>query len=333
MPTKKDKPQDDPPDGNDEAIVGAKKENADDDDDDNIDSREVLLPMSPLKYSRIMGSLPRDDGSTSLSVKITSSTIGRVVVRPSALSSSPSNNDSRKRQQSSDIIEEYDDDHDDDEIDQSLTRVYHVLALGFQDGNIRLVDAQTGLSVLFGSTFTEPGAWFVNQTPRRGYDVTQKIIALSFDSSSSYLSAINANGECAAFGPLIWGKQSQRSSSSSSSSSSPSSSGGDGQQVMKLSGFMGTLGNNKELDQKTETQRNVVSHHVLQRPPFTLVKPLTYTARFIIKKLMEKSSVLKIKQGWMISKVLGRERLNMNDRDVKRNVKKDKRKLLIKNTR
>ena len=285
-----------------------------------------------------MGSLPRDDGSTSLSVKITSSTIGRVVVRPSALSSSPSNNDSRKRQQSSDTIEEYDDDYDDDEIDQSLTRVYHVLALGFQDGNIRLVDAQTGLSVLFGSTFTEPGAWFVNQTPRRGYDVTQKIIALSFDSSSSYLSAINANGECAAFGPLIWGKQSQRSSSSLSSSSSslsssPSSSGGDGQQVMKLSGFMGTLGNNKELDQKTETQRNVVSHHVLQRPPFTLVKPLTYTARFIIKKLMEKSSVLKIKQGWMISKVLGRERLNMNDRDVKRNVKKDKRKLLIKNTR
>ena len=52
-------------------------------EDDN-DGRP--LPMPPLKYARIMGSLPRDNNNsnnTALSVKMTSSCMGRVVVRPS----------------------------------------------------------------------------------------------------------------------------------------------------------------------------------------------------------------------------------------------------------
>ena len=114
----------------------------------------------PLKYARIMGSLPRDAASTStaLSVKITSSAMGRVVVRPSQLSdknnksSMPSGSKHGDGVMKDEIPAEWSEYDDDEEIDMSFTRVYHVLALGFQDGKVRLVDALTGGSVLFGST-------------------------------------------------------------------------------------------------------------------------------------------------------------------------------------
>ena len=66
-------------------------------------------------------------------------------------------------------------------------------------------------SVLFESTQGDGGAWFVKPWAlKRGYDLGHKIVALFFDSGSSNLSALNANGDAANFLPLIWGKQSQR---------------------------------------------------------------------------------------------------------------------------
>jgi hypothetical protein len=227
-------------------------------------------PMPPLKYARIMGSLPRDNASssTALSVKITASAMGRVVVRPTQLSdkntdsSMPSGSkhgDGARQVENTAEWSEYD---DDDEIDMSFTRVYHVLALGFQDGKVRLVDAFTGGSVLFGSTSGEGGAWYVNpSTVKRGYDLGHKIVALSFDSGASYLSALNANGDAAIIGPLIWGKQSQRVAESEK----------EGQQRL---GFLASfVGMEPEKTNESEKKNTL-------RPPFALMKPPTSTARF-----------------------------------------------------
>jgi hypothetical protein len=228
------------------------------------------LPMPPLKYARIMGSLPRDDESksTALSVKVTASAMGRVVVRPSHLldkknesSMQSGSNHGYGARQGENSVEwnEYD---DDDEIDRSLTRVYHVLALGFQDGKVRLVDALTGGSVLFGSTPGDGGAWYVNPSAvKRGYDEGQRIVGLSFDSGASYLSALNASGDAAIFGPLKWGKQSQRITVSE----------GEGQNRLGfLASFVGT-----ESEKTNESKRKIT-----MRPPFALMKPPTSTARF-----------------------------------------------------
>jgi hypothetical protein len=133
--------------------------------------------MPPLKYARIMGSLPHNNASssTALSVKITTSTMGRVVVRPTQLSdkntdslmpSGSKHGDGVRQVENTAEWSEYD---DNDKIDMSFTRVYHVLTLGFQDGKVRLVGALMGGLVLFGSTPGEGGAWYVNPlTVKRG---------------------------------------------------------------------------------------------------------------------------------------------------------------------
>ena len=78
-----------------------------------------------------------------------------------------------------------------------------------------MIDAITGGSVLFGSSNEDGGAWYVNNSNSRHYpnnttDKGNQIVALSFDSSSSYLCAVNMNGDVAIFGPLEWGRQSQQ---------------------------------------------------------------------------------------------------------------------------
>ena len=232
-------------------------------EDDN-DGR--ALPMPPLKYARIMGSLPRDNASSSptLLVKITSSAMGRVVVRPSPYSEKnhesliPSGSKHGEGTRHGEIPSEWTEYDDDEEADMSLTKVYHVTALGFEDGKVRLVDSLTGGSVLFGSSSGDGGAWFVNPSAaKRGNDPGQKIVALCFDSGSSYLSALNANGDAAIFGPLMWGKQSRRTQSLVS--------GGEGQQKF---GFLASFGGKEIMDLANASDRNRAP-----RPPFTLVKP------------------------------------------------------------
>ena len=250
-------------------------------DEDSSQYSYGPLPMPPLKYARIMGSLPRgDNNSTAFAVKSTCSTMGRVVVRPSQYtekggdSQLPSGsrhgigtNDDGGRNHSGGTTDwnEYD---EDDEADMSQTKIQHVLALGFIDGKIRLVDVLTGGSVLFGSTDTDGGAWYVNTSAsKRGhYDLGQRIVSLSFDSSSTYLSAVNANGDAAIFGPLVWGKQSRRTMS-----------GGEGQQQQQKLGFLSHLGGKEEGE---TTKANNDERYRILRPAFTLVKPPASTVRF-----------------------------------------------------
>ncbi|KAL7543859.1 hypothetical protein ACHAXR_013228 [Thalassiosira sp. AJA248-18] len=262
-------------DSNDTATESYDDESGDDDSqysyDDDSDGRP--LPMPPLKYARIMGSLPRGEDSSSssaLSVKITSSAMGRIVVGPSPYSDknhessmpSGSKHGEGVKASTAESATEWTE-FDDDEADLSLTKTYHVLALGFEDGKVRLVDALTGGSVLFGSSSGDGGAWFVNPSAvKRGYDLGHKIVALSFDSSSSYLSALNANGDAAIFGPLMWGKQSRRTQSTVSA--------GESHKFGFLSHFGG----------KDSDATNLSDKKRILRPPFTLVKPPTSTVRF-----------------------------------------------------
>ena len=213
-----------------------------------------------------------DSSSPALSVKITSSAMCRVVVRPSQHSDkntessmpSGSRHGEGTKTSTGENASELWPDYEDEEADVSLTKAYHVLALGFEDGKVRLVDALTGGSVLFGSSPDDGGAWFVNPSAAKsgGNDPGHKIVALSFDSSSSYLSALNANGDAAIFGPLVWGKQSRRTQSAAE---------GEGQHAF---GFLSSLGS-KEPNDATSSDRKFAL-----RPPFALVKPPASTVRF-----------------------------------------------------
>ncbi len=276
-------------------------ESYDDADDDDLSSQYSYedddngkpLPMPLLKYARIMGSLPRnhsDDNSNNsnnntrpssscaaMSVKVTCSTIGRVVIK-----SSPSHYDHATMSEAAVSgggahTSEYDDDED---ADRSLTRIHHVIAMGFQDGKIRLIDALSGGSVLFGSSNEDSGAWFVNPTLANKYpdNAEIEIVALSFDSSSSYLCALNVRGDAAIFGPLEWGRQSQRVVVVSVTDIKEG--------MIQKHGFFAAFGGgggggtSEEGKVTNDNNNEQNTKRVALRPPFSLTKPPTSTVRF-----------------------------------------------------
>ena len=174
------------------------------------DDQPISMPI--LKYARLMGSLPRtttettssDDNKNSNSAtttaspftnKVTASTIGRVIIRPSQTDNNK-HSDINNSNNSNGI--EY---NEEDETDKSLTKVHHVIALGYSNGEVKLVDITTGKSVLFGSTDYESGCWYVTKQPTKsshknrqqqqqgcsssnkgGNETNQRITNLSFDS-------------------------------------------------------------------------------------------------------------------------------------------------------
>ena len=164
-----------------------------DDDSQYSYINEEITQMPPLKYARIVGCLPRSQtgndnadaaggnstnrASYPIDTEITCSTLGRINLRPDASSTTQ-------------------------EIDACTQTSHNILAIGHINGSIRLVDANSGESVLFGSTAEDGGVWYVN--PKQS---GKAIVALSFDSSCSYLAAIDVNGDAGVFGPLVWGKK------------------------------------------------------------------------------------------------------------------------------
>jgi len=293
-------------DNDDDDTATDSYDNDEEEDDDDLsqdsyqdDDRGRPLPMPPLKYARIMGSLPRDDNnndmsnnsttpsSCALSVKATCSTMGRVVLRPSAdykshhhdhasISEAAATGGGGGGTASTSAgvhISEYEDDED---ADRSFTKVCHVIAMGFQDGKIRLVDALSGGSVLFGSSLGDGGAWFVNPTlanKKRPDDPENEIVALSFDSSSTYLCALNVRGDAAIFGPLEWGRQSQRVSVADTK-------GGTQKQQQQQGFFAAFVGGGTSDERKVANSGNEENANRVLRPPFTLNKPPTSTVRF-----------------------------------------------------
>jgi len=201
-------------------------------------SNDKPISMPILKYARLMGSLPRtaettngnddnDKNNTSAASpfanKVTASAIGRVIIRPSQQTD---NNKLSDDINNSNGIEY--NSNEEDETDKSITKIHHVIALGYNNGEVKLVDITTGKSVLFGSTVHESGCWYVTQPiksnknkkgdQQSSISIGQKITNLSFDSTTNYLCVMNYIGNVAIFGPLLWGHSSTSASSTASAS-------------------------------------------------------------------------------------------------------------------
>ena len=89
--------------------------------------------------------------------------------------------------------------------DDVTAKTRHVLALGFADGTVRVVDPISGVDVVPLGKLLVPAAGIGDILLHRGggggsgVDTTKRIVAVSFDASGTFLAAINANGDAAVF--------------------------------------------------------------------------------------------------------------------------------------
>ena len=88
--------------------------------------------------------------------------------------------------------------------DDVTAKTRHVLALGFADGAVRVVDPISGVDIVPLGKLVVPAAGIGDVLMQRGggdgtFDKTKRIVALSFDASGTFLAAINANGDAAVF--------------------------------------------------------------------------------------------------------------------------------------
>lgn len=130
--------------------------------------------MPLFKYARLVGSLPRlpksndEAPNNAFSSPCTCSTMGKVILQPDLFDGSSSSDKSTalsKRQ--SDLVWKY---------------PHHVLAMGFQSGQLSLVDARTGVAIVPSIELKE-----------------SRVVAMvdvAFDSSGTQLAALYANGIC-----------------------------------------------------------------------------------------------------------------------------------------
>ena len=126
--------------------------------------------MPLLKYARLIGSLPRppknDDGSSNgFSSPCTCSTMGKIVFPPDVLENS---SDSALSKRPSDLVWKY---------------PHHILAMGFENGQLSVVDARTGVAIVPSKEMKE--------------SKVEAMVDVAFDASGAHLAALYANGMCA----------------------------------------------------------------------------------------------------------------------------------------
>ena len=146
----------------DEATVSSSVEDGESDDDHD-------MPL--FKYARLVGSLPRiprrEDGpSNAFSSPCTCSTMGKVILPPDILDGSSDRSAALSKRQS-DLVWKY---------------PHHVLAMGFENGQLSVVDARTGVAVVPPEELKEP---------RKSV-----MVDVAFDASGTNLAALYANGMC-----------------------------------------------------------------------------------------------------------------------------------------
>ncbi|KAL3776985.1 hypothetical protein ACHAWO_006339 [Cyclotella atomus] len=129
------------------------------------------IKMPPFKYARIVGCLPRSsDASTEatttgpITEEVSCSTLGMATV-------------------------------------PNTTSCHSILATGHSNGSIRLLNSY-GESVLFGSTLTDGGVWYIHPKKK------SRVIDICFDSQCGSLAALNEHGDVCIFGLLHWGERS-----------------------------------------------------------------------------------------------------------------------------
>lgn len=131
------------------------------DDDSYEDEDDEDMPL--LKYSRMSGSIERVDGNV-LSSALTCSKMSRVLV-PIEESSDANQ---RKRQQAAPLGQQ---------------QPTHVIALGFEDGSINFLNAQTGQTVISPEQL---------RVPERGPE--RPIVDITLDATGHTLAGINDHG-------------------------------------------------------------------------------------------------------------------------------------------
>jgi len=154
-------------------------------DDDDDEEEEESMPL--LSYTRLFGSLPRrqptaEDGSQSrtFAMPSTCAVMGKVIITPD----NPTTTDSLDPTSSTDPQRAEHDDESPDSIhiiDPLLSqRPHYVVATGFADGSVALVDASTGVAVV-------PS----DQIRLRDPSHAEPVVDLSFDSSGTHLAAVD----------------------------------------------------------------------------------------------------------------------------------------------
>lgn len=148
----------------------------DDEDDVTVsssadDDSEYDHGMPLFKYARLVGSLPRipkrneQEASNPFSSDCTCSAIGKVILAPDVVDGSEKSTVLHKRQ--SDLVWKY---------------PHHVLAMGFQNGQLSVVDARTGVDIVPPKELKEPRV--------------AAMVDVAFDASGTHLAALYANGMC-----------------------------------------------------------------------------------------------------------------------------------------
>ena len=160
------------------AEESVKKANLKRDDEDEVtvsssadDDSEYDHGMPLFKYARLVGSLPRipkrneQESSNAFSSDCTCSAMGKVILAPDVVDGSDKSTALHKRQ--SDLVWKY---------------PHHVLAMGFQNGQLSVVDARTGVDIVPPKELKESRV--------------EAMVDVAFDASGTHLAALYANGMC-----------------------------------------------------------------------------------------------------------------------------------------
>lgn len=150
----------------------------DEDDDVTVsssveDESDYDHGMPMFKYARLIGSLPRiprqEDGgpSNGFSSTCTCSTMGKVVLAPDVLDGGSSDRSAALSKRQSDLVWKY---------------PHHVLAMGFENGQLSVVDARTGVAIVPPKELKESRV--------------SAMVEVAFDSSGTNLAALYTNGMC-----------------------------------------------------------------------------------------------------------------------------------------
>jgi hypothetical protein len=145
--------------------AGLKKE-PEDDVTVSSSSADSDIDMPLFKYARLVGSLPRVPPNKAFASPCTCSAMGKVILTPDVLDGSADSMALQKRQ--SDLVWKY---------------PHFVLAMGFQNGMLSLVDATTGVAIVPSDQLKETS--------------NALVVDVGFDASGTHLAAMYANGMCA----------------------------------------------------------------------------------------------------------------------------------------
>ncbi|GAX10686.1 hypothetical protein FisN_14Lh199 [Fistulifera solaris] len=142
------------------------EEPLDDDDEDDV----VSMPL--FQYTRVMGSLPRASPVKTLAKRRYCSAMGKVILSSETMSNNNNNEEtSDPSVPSPDLWHQH---------------PIHVLAHGFEQGSLLVVDAVSGIAI------ADPFSVREGRNPHA-------VIAVSWDASGTYLAALDDGGMCAIF--------------------------------------------------------------------------------------------------------------------------------------